>query len=142
MRHASAWLLATAAILPTVCLSVALAQGPPRGPWGGPGGGPPPWGGEFRPEEMFSRVDLNGNGKLEPEEWQQSRARPLIEKAASEAHLDLAKPIPLDKLRKAMTDQMQAGGSGNSTGNSNTSKTSSGPLPNLMAFGLKDSYPP
>lgn len=78
----------------------ALAQG-----FGGPGGG------SFSFSDYLARKDENHNGVLDPEEWQNSRSRYMIENAAKEAGIDLTRPIPIDRLQAAMNAQREKMGS-------------------------------
>ncbi len=58
---------------------------------------------------FISRLDTNGNGRLDPDE--QGRARPFLERIARETGgLDLNRPIPLSLL-SSKVQQMQGGSS-------------------------------
>lgn len=99
-----------------VCLSLATflgadgafgqGFGPPGGGFGGPGGG------GFSFSDYLLRKDENQNGVLDPEEWQNSRSRYMIESAAKEAGIDLTRPIPIQQLQAAMTAQREKSGGG------------------------------
>jgi hypothetical protein len=74
--------------------------------FGGPGGGfGGPGGSGF--SDYLLRKDENHNGVLDPEEWQNSRSRYMIENAAKEAGIDLTRPIPIDRLQAAMNSQRE-----------------------------------
>jgi Ca2+-binding EF-hand superfamily protein len=83
----------------------AMRGGPPGGGmWGGPpgggmGGGPPGGGMMGGPMDFLARMDVNGNGMLDPEETQ-GRARMFLERTG----LDLTRPIPLDQVAKAFEE--------------------------------------
>ena len=105
--------------------------------------------GEFNPAEMIGRLDTNGNGQLDPDEMQ-GRARFFIERFATAANLDLTKPVPLDKLKAAIAQQMSGGPGGppsSTPGSPTPPSTSSKPaaqpsIAERMAFGVKDTRPP
>ena len=70
-----------------------------RGGFGGRGG--------FDPTEMLRRMDINGNGILEPTEMS-GRARMLVDRMARDANLDTSQPIPLAKLQEAFQQAARA----------------------------------
>lgn len=66
--------------------------------------------------DYLLRRDENQNGLLDPEEWQNSRSRFMIENAAKEAGIDLTRPIPIQQLQAAMTAQREKMGGGSPFG--------------------------
>ncbi len=58
----------------------------------------------FDPTELLKRMDANGNGQLEPDEVS-DRARGFIERAATQAGLDMKQPLPIEKLSAAMQNR-------------------------------------
>jgi hypothetical protein len=52
--------------------------------------------------EFLQRRDENRNGQIDPDEWQASRFRQVYEAAGKEAGLDLTRPIPMEKMDRAV----------------------------------------
>lgn len=88
------------------CATVRIATAQP------PGGNGPGWGGQggmqggfrFDPRAMYSRMDANKNGMIEPEEMSE-RFRGMM----GQSGLDLDKPIAIDKLVELTNQRMQQG---------------------------------
>lgn len=147
-------------------------RGGRRGGWGGPGGGPGVmpgggpggmrggpggWGGMRGggpgggPAGFLARMDANGNGMLDPEE-SQGPARMFLDRIASEAKLDLSRPIPLDRVTKAFEEMRnrrrdmrggpgEDGGRGGPEGGSSSSSDSD-VQPLVPGFGEPDLFDP
>ncbi len=129
-------------------------------PGGGPGGmrgGPGGWGGMRGggpgggPAGFLARMDANGNGMLDPEE-SQGPARMFLDRIASEAKLDLSRPIPLDRVTKAFEEMRnrrrdmrggpgEDGGRGGPEGGSSSSSDSD-VQPLVPGFGEPDLFDP
>ncbi|MFN5898698.1 MAG: EF-hand domain-containing protein, partial [Planctomyces sp.] len=85
-----------------------------RSPWGGGGGSP--WGGQPGGEvamapSYFSRLDQNQNGRIDPEEWEQSRrVRGMFEQAGIKLDaMDLATFTKNLERATAAAGQQQGG---------------------------------
>ena len=86
-------LLSAVGLIMILSTGALYAQGPPGGPM-----------------SFISRLDVNKNGQLDPNE--QGRARPFLERIARETGgLDLNRPISLQALA-GKVQQMQNGGGG------------------------------
>ena len=86
-------LLSAVGLIMILSTGALHAQGPPGGPM-----------------SFISRLDVNKNGQLDPDE--QGRARPFLERIARETGgLDLNRPISLQALA-GKVQQMQNGGGG------------------------------
>lgn len=120
--------------------------GPPGGgfPSGGFRGGPGGPGG-FSPADMLRRFDQNGNGMIDPAEAQ-GPASFFLQRIASEVPgIDLAKPIPIDKLSQAMErmrQQRESGGGSNSSGQGSSATATKAIEPLVPGFGVEDLLPP
>ncbi len=122
--------------------------GPPGGgfPSGGFRGGPPGGPGGFSPADMLRRFDENGNGMIDPAE-SQGRAGFFLQRIASEVPgIDLAKPVPIEKLSQAMDRMRQqresSGGDNNNSGPGSSSTASKTIEPLVPGFGVEDLLPP
>ena len=116
--------------------------GPPGGGFrGGPSGGP----GGFSPTDLLRRFDENGNGMIDPAE-SQGRASYFLQRIASIIPgIDLAKPIPIEKLAQAIDRARQqrepdGGDSGRGRGTPDSAAETIEPL--VPGFGVEDLYPP
>ncbi|GIW96243.1 MAG: hypothetical protein KatS3mg110_4284 [Pirellulaceae bacterium] len=122
--------------------------GPPGGgpPGGGPFGGGPP-GGFFggSPVEFLQRFDRNGNGILEPDETE-GRARFFLERMTSGiSGVDLDRPIPIDRLARAlerMRDERSRGESRGDREANSASSSGSGAEPLVPGFDIVIDLPP
>lgn len=137
--------LAVAAGWMLVAVEPLFSQGPPGGSSRG----------GFSPDEMIGRMDTNQNGQIEPDEFQNSRARYFLEGRLRDAGIDPSKPMPVGKLKEVMQRGPSSGGSSSSGSSSSGSSSSSRdsererererstpkPAANPFAFGIPDPYP-
>ncbi|MDA1051832.1 MAG: hypothetical protein O3C40_15305 [Planctomycetota bacterium] len=121
--------------------------GPPGGgfPQGGFRGGAPGGPGGFSPADMLRRFDQNGNGMIDPAEAQ-GPASFFLQRIASEVPgIDLAKPVPIEKLSQAMDrlrQQRESGGGDNNSGRGPSGNASTTIEPLVPGFGVEDLLPP
>ncbi|MCA9142370.1 MAG: EF-hand domain-containing protein [Planctomycetaceae bacterium] len=116
--------------------------GPPGG--GGFRGGPP-GGSGFSPADMLRRFDQNGNGMIDPAEAQGPASFFLQRIASAVPGIDLAKPIPIDKLSQAMDrmrQERESGGGDSTSGRSSSRSTTTTIEPLVPGFGVEDLLPP
>src|SRR6185503_8803608 len=77
----------------------------------------------FNPADMLRRLDENNNGLIDPSE-SEGRARYMLERIARDVPgLDLSRPIPIDKLSRAIE---QARGGSSTSSSSSSSRDSRG----------------
>ncbi len=120
--------------------------GPPGGfPQGGFRGGPPGGPGGFSPADMLRRFDQNGNGMIDPAEAQGPASFFLQRIASAVPGLDLAKPVPIDKLSQAidrLRQQRDSGDGDNNSGRGPSRSASTVIEPLVPGFGVEDLLPP
>jgi hypothetical protein len=69
-------------------------------------------GGGNRMKERLGGMDENHNGVLEPNEWQNSPMRGFVERVGGDSHLDLSKPVSIEKMAESMSEMRGRGGFG------------------------------
>ncbi|MBC8354593.1 MAG: EF-hand domain-containing protein [Planctomycetes bacterium] len=121
--------------------------GPPGGGGPGRGGfrGGGPGGSGFSPADMLRRFDANGNGMLDPAESQGPASFFLQRIAGAVPGIDLAKPIPIEKLSQAidrMRQQRESGGGDNNSGRGTSGSARTAVEPLVPGFGIEDLLPP
>ena len=84
-------------------------RGGDRGGFGGPPGG-------FDPSSFLTRMDVNGNGMLDPDEAQGPARFMLDRMARSNPKIDITKPIPMSVLTESFQQMRSAGPSYGSYG--------------------------
>ncbi|MBI2481311.1 MAG: hypothetical protein HYV60_22515 [Planctomycetia bacterium] len=95
---------------------------------------------------MLRRFDQNGNGMIDPAEAQ-GPASFFLQRIASEVpSIDLAKPIPIDKLSQAMERMRQqresGGGDNNNSGRGPSGSAATVIEPLVPGFGVDELLPP
>jgi Ca2+-binding EF-hand superfamily protein len=69
----------------------------------------------FNPDEMISRMDTNRNGQIEPDEFQNSRARYFLERSLREAGVDTSRAMSVSKIKEVMARRSSSRSSSDSS---------------------------
>jgi hypothetical protein len=94
------------------------------------------------PAMILPRLDTNRDGMLSPEEIPDG-ARPVIERVAGHAKLNMSQPMPIDRLVEAvkqLREQRSSGGDSERDG-SRSSKSSGGDTSAVPGFGVEMDLP-
>lgn len=132
----------TATKIGTICCAgvlVAVAFGQAQAQWRGGSrfgrSGRP----AVDPALILPRLDTNRDGMLSTDEIP-AGARPVIERVAGHAKLDVSQPMPIDRLIEAVK-QLREQGSGGGESNSSKSSSSGGDPPAVPGFGVETDLP-
>lgn len=117
-----------------------LLERPSPGQWRGRSRSYSPPSQDIDPGVILRRLDANGDGSLSRDEIP-DRARPIVERAAQTAKLDLNQPVPIDQLVTAIRESRGKSSSGNDS-SSGKSRSSSGEGAELVpGFGADPELP-
>ena len=65
----------------------------------------------FSADEMVGRMDANRNGQIEPDEFQNSRARYFLERSLREAGVDTSKSMSVSKIKEVVSQRFRGSSS-------------------------------